>query len=115
MKEKILPIFLIILLLFANYSIAVEYTRTGGANVNSIATVIDDDTYIDAKYNAKSFDISSDIKIYEFNSNVEQVYKGYVESWTTSIPCDKNEYYISFIDYSDTNHTAYYSIRSRIW
>ena len=50
MKKKILPIFLIIILFLTNYSIAVEYTRTGGTNVNSIATVIDEDAYLDSKY-----------------------------------------------------------------
>ena len=108
MKKRILPILLIIILLLTNYSIAVEYTRTGGTNVNSIAAVIGEDTYLDAKYNAKSL-YSSNIKIYEFNSNAEQVCTGYEDTWT-STAYSKNKYYIKF-DNTDQNYQfIYYAI-----
>lgn len=111
MKKKILPIFLIIIILLTNYSIAVEYTREGGTCVNSIATVIDEDTYLDAKYNAKSFNNSSDIKVYEFNSNTEQICSGYVYDWESSTSYRKNKYCILFYDPNSTTHAAYYCIR----
>ena len=77
MKKKIVATLIIFILLFTNYVIAVDYSRTGGSNVNSIAQIITADTYIDGKYNAYSKDIpTSNVKVYNYNTNVEKSFSG---------------------------------------
>ena len=54
-KKRALVLIILIILITAvvkNNVLALSFTRTGGSNVNSTAKVIDEDTYIDAMYNA---------------------------------------------------------------
>ena len=77
MKKRILPIFLIIILIFTNYSIAVEYTREGGQTLDNIATKITDDLYLEDEYSAyTNYCTAKDIEIFDYESNVKKVNMG---------------------------------------
>ena len=99
-KKKILISFLIVMLLFANYafvtaeiinSATMTFERTGGGNVNTIATIVTDDLYIDGSFNAYSQPVSAkNIKVYNYNTNVEQTCTG-----NTARDYTEGEYYLS--------------------
>ena len=77
MKKRILPIFLIIILIFTNYSIAVEYTREGGQTIDNIATKITDDLYLEDEINAyTNYSTAKDIEVFDYDSNVKKVNMG---------------------------------------
>lgn len=82
MKKKIITIFLILALLLTNFAfeihaISTAYTRTGGTRVDSIATKITDDLYLDGDYSAYTNEVNTkDIEIYDYESNVRKTYTG---------------------------------------
>ena len=100
MKRKILSMALIFIMLFANYAIAVEtialqYTREGGSKTYDIATKINNELYLDSKFNAYSEKVTtSDISIYKYNTTTELTNSG-----TTPIDYAENrdKYYLSTI------------------
>ena len=80
MQKKIISIILIIALLMPNVVFAADtvellYTRTGGAALNTIATIKSDDIWLEGDYSAQSKTTKLDnIKIYNYNGTTEQTY-----------------------------------------
>ena len=97
MKKKIIAIVLVLVLLLTNYTFETQarneaLTRTGGTRVDSIATKITDDLYLDGDYNAYSNQVSTDaIEIYNYESNVRKTYTG--NSTITYFDDTPNQYY----------------------
>ena len=76
--------FLLAVIFLASYVAAADvtllYTRTGGSDIKSIATVFDDpnnEIYIDGDYSANALGVtSSDVKVYNYNTTTEQTCTG---------------------------------------
>ena len=98
MKRKILSIALIFIMFFANYAIAdetiaLQFTREGGSKTYDIATKINNELYLDEKFNAYSEKVTtSDVSIYSYNTTTELTNSG-----TTPIDYEENrdKYYLS--------------------
>ena len=76
MKNKIISILLINILLL-NYFFAINsviaYTRDGGNNLNTIATIINDDIWLDAEYNAYNKGVPyTNVDIYDYETSVKK-------------------------------------------
>ena len=100
-NKKIIAFVMLFVLLFTNYVFAdtISYQKNSGdANLNTIAKIVTDSTYVDNKYSAKSLWIpTSDIKIYKYNTTTQMTNAG--NESDTPVPTldsDNNAYYLSY-------------------
>lgn len=102
MKKKIIASLLVFILFFSNIiftnsSFAVTFTRSGGSNVNNVATLIEDGMYIDAGVGYLANTIAPyEIKVYNYNTTTEQTCTGH-----TAVSYSANKYYLKYEDGSD--------------
>lgn len=98
MKKKFILIQIIIIFLISYivevHAIDATYTRENGNNLVNVATKIEDDLYLDGEYGAYSNLVTGkDVKIYNYESNVEKTYAGMNPSSKKYFDEDPNIYY----------------------
>ena len=112
MKRKIFSIISIIALLFNYYGCVfavTEYSRSGGAKLETIASQITDDIEVDWEYNAITNRINrSDMKIYQYNKESDSTKEMECTNSSEIIPYAGNEN-----KYSLT--TSYYSTQPKLF
>ena len=99
MKKKFILIQFIIIFLISSiievYAIDATYTRENGNNLVYVATKIEDDLYLDGEYGAYSNLVTGkDVKIYNYESNVEKTFAGINPSSKKYFDEDPNIYYV---------------------
>ena len=104
MKKKKIIIFLIVVLFFTNIIFIVEaanptFTREDGQNLNDIATIINDDIWLDAEYNAYNMSVPyTNVDIYDYETAVKKQSTGNGNS--ISYEENENKYYYTLHKYN---------------
>ena len=116
-RNRILAMFLIIMILFTNYGFVlavslpyVDITNgTNGNQIKSIAKIIDSNLYLDGSFSAKSIPVSySDIKIYNYGTKTKQTQVGSVVLTNDDVGLySPGQYYLKERNYSTTNILEY--------
>ena len=111
--KKVISLLICIILIFSYCSCtyaALSHSRTGGTEINSKATYITNDTYIDSKYNVEwNGTEAKDVEIYDYSSNTKKICTGNREK----IPYEGNTnkyYYAVEQNASSDRDKLYYAI-----
>lgn len=106
MIKKVTAFFLVTIILLSNCVMAadaiIRYSREGGNTLRDMATIIDDNTYVNADTQAYTNRVlNSDIKIYEYNTTTE---KQCVDDNTIEYSGEnKKNYFLTTSDYDFSN------------
>ena len=78
MKRKLIVLLMILFLALCSRTVmatevTAKYTRTGGTNINNLATVITENTYVDTTLHAyTNYILPSNVKIYNHGETTEK-------------------------------------------